>query len=249
MKKVSIVGYGRFGETLLKLLGDDFEIGVYTRSEENRRRIPIRPNVQVLTNEKEVYKADTIFYCVPISSFEKILSAHSPLIKDSHTLIDVLSVKLHPGSVMERLLANKKTQALLTHPMFGPDSSKNGFSGLPFIIDKFRASDETYTFWISFLKSRGLKVEEMTADEHDRKAANSQGLTHFIGRLLQEYGYKPTDIDSLGATKLKEIMDQVCNDTWELYLDLERYNPYTKEMVRKLDAAFDSLHKKTFEDQ
>ena len=102
------------------------------------------------------------------------------------------------------------------------NSSKNGFNGLPFIIDQFTASDEVYSFWSEFLKKRGLNVVEMTADEHDTQAANSQGLTHFVGRLLQEYGYKPTAIDSLGASKLREIMEQVCNDTWELYFDLER---------------------------
>lgn len=247
MNMISIVGYGRFGETLLSLLGDEFEIGIFTRSEENRKRIPGKSNITILTDEKEIYSATTIFYCVPISAFESVLTAHLGYMKDSHTLIDVCSVKLHPGGVMERLLGPKKTQAMLTHPMFGPDSSKDGFKGLPFMIDKFRADTQTYEFWVDFLKRKGLKVAEMSADEHDRKAANSQGLTHFIGRLLEEYGFTPSDIDSVGATKLKEIMDQVCNDTWELYLDLERYNPYTKEMVLKLDRAFEKLHKKTFE--
>lgn len=246
MKTVSIVGFGRFGETLLRLLSDDFEIGVFTRSEENRQRIPSKQNVKVLRTEAEIYEADTIFYCVPISSFEHVVTAHLSYLQDRHTLIDVLSVKVHPKMVFEKLLKDKKTQAILTHPMFGPDSSKNGFKGLPFIMDRFKASDETYAFWTDYLRQKDLHVVEMTADEHDTQAASSQGLTHFVGRLLQEYGYTPTEIDSLGAVKLKEIMDQVCNDTWELYFDLERYNPHTKEMVQKLDTAFDRLHKKTF---
>lgn len=246
MKTVSIVGFGRFGETLLKLLGDEFEVGVYTRSAANRQRIPQKPNVKVLSDEKDIFKAEIIFYCVPISAFEDIFKHHVPYITDNHVVVDVLSVKVHPKRVFERHLKGKKTQAMLTHPMFGPDSSKNGFAGLRFMIDKFRATDETYAFWMEFLKGKKLEIEEMTANEHDKKAANSHGLTHFIGRLLQEYGFQPSEIDTVGAIKLKEIMDQVCNDTWQLYMDIERYNPYTKEMVSKLDSAFARLHKKTF---
>ena len=88
----------------------------------------------------------------------------------------------------------------------------------------------------------------MSADEHDRLAAKSQGIAHFVGRLLQEYDYSATKIDTLGARKLKEIMDQVCNDTWELYMDLQQYNPYTKREVEKLKVEFDSLYKKTHGD-
>ena len=84
----------------------------------------------------------------------------------------------------------------------------------------------------------------MTADEHDKQAANSLNLTHFIGRVLQEYGFKPTQIDSLGAKKLKEIMDQVCNDTWELYEDMQKYNPYAKEMIFQIAKAFKIIENK-----
>jgi len=53
----------------------------------------------------------------------------------------------------------------------------------------------------------------MSADEHDRLAAQSQGLTHFVGRTLERFGFTPTPIDTLGTTKLHEITAQVSNDT------------------------------------
>ena len=65
--------------------------------------------------------------------------------------------------------------------MFGPDSSKNGFKNLPIVIDKFLTRNETYTFWKNYFKEKKLRVIELTAEEHDKLAANSQGLTHFIG--------------------------------------------------------------------
>ncbi len=240
MNRIGIVGYGRFAHTLVRLL-DPHDVLVLSR----QQRVDVGC-VSFTTSPHNFYTSvDTVFYCVPISSFEDVLQRHKNFIEDRHVLIDVLSVKVHPKKVFESVLTGKKTQAMLTHPMFGPDSSRGGFDGLPIVLDQFRASDETYGQWKQLFEQSGLSVIEMSAPEHDRLAARSQGVTHFVGRLLEEYGFEPTPIDTLGARKLKEIMDQVCNDTWELYHDLQQYNPYTKQMAQDLQAAFTRLQKKT----
>lgn len=227
MKTVAIVGYGRFGKVLYKLLKDDFKIVIYDRN-----------------NEKEVYMADVIFYCVPISAFESVIKKHKKYFKGNHLLVDVLSVKMHPKKIFEKYLCGLKTQALLTHPMFGPDSAKNSFSGLPIVLDKFKTSQENYLFWKDYFIKKELKVVEMTALEHDKLAASSQGLTHFIGRLLEKIDFKPSIIDSLGSKKLQEVMNQTCNDTWQLFNDLQNFNPYTRAMRIKLGRTYDLLYNK-----
>ena len=227
MKTVAIVGFGRFGKTLHHLLKNDFELIIINRD-----------------NAKDIMKADVIFYCVPISSFESVIKKHKKYFKDNHLLIDVLSVKMHPKKIFEKYLRNLKTQALLTHPMFGPDSSKDSFNNLPMIMDKFKASEKNYNFWKNFFINKGLKVVEMSAQKHDQLAANSQGVTHFIGRLLEKFKFGKTPIDSLGAKKLQEVMEQTCNDTWQLFNDLQNYNPYTKSMRIKLGRAYDLLNRK-----
>jgi hypothetical protein len=82
------------------------------------------------------------------------------------------------------------------------------------------------------------------AEEHDKLAANSQGVTHFTGRLLDEFGMEKTPIDTVGATKLLEVKEQTCNDTWELFINLQHYNPYTREMRIALGEAYDNLYNK-----
>jgi len=230
MKKISIIGFGRFGKTLHNLLKDDFEVVVYTRG----------GNVSL----EKAYESDVIFYCVPISAFEEVIRSQQKYFKPNHLLIDVLSVKMHAKNVFEKYLKNSKTESLLTHPMFGPDSSKNGFDGLPIILDKFKSNSENYNFWKKYFESKKLRVIEMSAEEHDKIAANSQGLTHFLGRLLDEFGMKPTKIDTLGAKKLLEVKEQTCNDTWELFTNLQHYNPYTKQMRLKLGEVYDKLYNK-----
>jgi arogenate dehydrogenase (NADP+), plant len=225
MKTVAIVGFGRFGKTLGKLLRDDFNLIIINRN-----------------NASDIMKTDVVFYCVPISSFESVIKSHKKYFRESHLLIDVLSVKMHPKKILEKYLKGLKTQAILTHPMFGPDSIQGGFKDLPIIMDKFKASEENFGFWKDFFINKGLKVIEMPAQKHDRLAANSQGVTHFIGRLLEKFDFKPNEIDSLGAKKLREVMGQTCNDSWQLFKDLQNYNPYTKSMRSKLGRTYDLLY-------
>ncbi|MBU0999782.1 prephenate dehydrogenase/arogenate dehydrogenase family protein [Patescibacteria group bacterium] len=245
MKKVSIIGFGRFGQTLYRLIKDDFTITLYDKKKiDNKKTNPDRltTNTSVTRNLHEVYSSEVIFYCVPISEFESVISTHKKYFKDNHVLIDVLSVKTHPAEIFKKYLANSQTQALLTHPMFGPDSSKDGFENLPLIINQFMTNDETYKFWKKYFKSKKLRVVEMSAQNHDKMAASSQGLTHFIGRLLGTYRFKKTPIDSLGTKKLLEIVEQTCNDTWQLFTDLQHFNPYTKPMRIRIGEIYDKLY-------
>lgn len=229
MRTVSIVGYGRFGKTLRRLLGDDFKINIFYREQKDIA---------------EIYKSDIIFYCVPISAFETLIKKHRSYIQKHNVLIDVLSVKSYPKQVFDSLIKYVRQNILLTHPMFGPDSSKHGFKGLPIMIDQYRAQNEEYQFWKTYFTQKGLRIIEMKAVEHDKLAANSQGVTHFIGRLLEEFHFKSTPIDTKGAEKLHEVMDQTCNDSWELFMNLQNYNNYTKQMRVKLGHAYDKLYNK-----
>lgn len=239
---VTIIGFGRFGKTLYKLLKDDFTITVFKRSKFTKSEKELLNNdTKIAKNLREAYLSDVIFFAVPISSFESVLKNHKKFIKNKHILIDVLSVKLHPKKVFQEELKDKKTEIILTHPMFGPDSSRNGFENLPLIMHNMQATDNTYNLWRNFFKSKKIKVIEMTPEEHDKLAANSQGLTHFIGRLLEKMQTEPTTIDSLGTKKLLEIKDQTCNDTWQLFHDLQTFNPYTRKMRVELGKAYDKL--------
>ncbi len=229
MKKVSIVGFGRFGKTLHRLLKEDFDVSTYDKDQKELAKI---------------YESEVVFFAVPISNFEKVIREHKKYFKEVHLLIDVLSVKVHPANVFKKHLKGLKTQALLTHPMFGPDSSKEGFEDLPIILDKFMTGDEAFGFWKGYFESKKLRVIEMTAAEHDKTAASSQGLTHFIGRLLDAYGFKKTAIDSLGTRKLLEVVEQTCHDTWQLFTDLQHFNPYTKNMRIKMGDIYDKLYDK-----
>lgn len=238
MKQIGLLGYGRFGKVLHSILKDDFDVLIYD---------PKHNQKDNFTSEENIFKLDTIFYALPISAFENALKSHLKYLNEKtepKLLIDVLSVKLYPKQIFEKHLP-RHINALLTHPLFGPDSIKsNGLAHQPIMIDQFRATNEQYMFWKNYFQNKKLHVLEMTADAHDKSAAYSQGLAHFFGRVLDVFGIQETPLDTIGAKKLFDVKEQACNDSWQLFTDLQQKNPYTKEMRIKLGKAYREVYEK-----
>jgi prephenate dehydrogenase len=237
---LSIVGFGRFGITLLRLFGDDFEIALYDIRPEAFKH-GSSTKARILKRVEDIYKSAIIVYAVPISKFEHVIREHRTYFKD-HLLMDTLSVKIHPKDVIQKHIQGTSARALLTHPLFGPDSSQDGFAGLPLVLDGSLAPKADGTFWKKYFTRKGLRVLDMPARTHDELAASSQGVTHFTGRLLEEFGFDKTPIDTVGAAGLHKIKEQTCNDTWQLFYDLQNYNPFTKAMRLRLGRAHEKIY-------
>lgn len=72
-----------------------------------------------------------------------------------------------------------------THPMFGPESGANGWAGLPFLYDRVRTKDHARTAdFLSIWEGERCKMVEMSCELHDKYAANTQFITHLMGRIL-----------------------------------------------------------------
>ncbi len=241
MKKVLIVGFGRFGKVLEKILSEDFDVFI---NEINKEKIKSEKNLKFVDISEGISLCDTIFYSVPISNFEETFLSHKKFFneKNPKTIIDTCSVKIFPKKILEKNLP-KNFESILTHPMFGPDSYEKNKS-LPIVLDRFNSSNENYNFWKNFFISKNLKVVEMDADTHDQIASKTQGVTHFIGRILEDFGFEKSEIDTNGAKKLLEIKDQTCNDSWQLFSDLQTKNPYAIEMRKKIGESFDKIYSK-----
>lgn len=239
--RVGMIGYGRFGKLLGDMLGQEFQVLVYDPAASEQ---PSTDSIQIV-DEAAALACDTIFYAVPIGSLKAVIERHVQTFQADakpRLVIDTLSVKLHPKQLFENLLPSHVT-AILTHPMFGPDSVREqGLSGLPLVMDAFTAAPEAYAFWKNFFGGKGLNVIELSAEEHDRKAAWSQGVAHFIGRVLQDMNLSPSAIDTVGMKRLLELRDQVCNDSWELFTDLQTKNPYTIDMRVRLGHSVDAVY-------
>lgn len=232
---VGVYGMGRFGSFWAKELAKHgFSVVGYGRSAKTA------PEGVRLGSEDEVLACSVLFFCVSISSFSEVLDRTSSRIADTTVVMDTCSVKLYPAKQMREKLP-KQVQCIATHPMFGPDSGKNGVQGLPLVISAVRCEDSTLQFWVDEFKRWNLQVLQMSCDQHDREAAWSQGITHFIGRTLSELSLGDTELATTGYKTLLTVMQQTCNDPLQLFYDLQRYNPYARQMRMGLKGALDTV--------
>ena len=140
-----------------------------------------------------------------------------------------------------------KPAQLFLHPHFGPDSY-SPFRELKTTICNVRDSYNRYSELVEFFESQSIRIINLSPDEHDKMAASSQGITHFIGRVLNESGVRSTDINTLGFTELLGVIEQTCNDSWDLFKDLQKYNPYTNDMIDELVTVIENIHKQIKKD-
>lgn len=238
--KVGIIGFGRLGRLLVRYFAKDYDIRVFDIRPRPKeiRSLGARPCALA-----EACAQDVVIPCVPIAAFERTIRNIRGLLRPDALVIDVCSVKEHPVRVMRRWLP-RTVSILGTHPNFGPDSAAESLRGQKLVICKVRVSAGLYRKAMKAWKDKGIEVIEMSPAEHDRKAASSLVLTHFIGRGLIAFGARSTGVDTEGYKRLLRILQTVQNDTWQLFEDMNRYNAYAPSMRRKFLGSMRSIDAK-----
>ncbi len=236
--KIGFIGFGRLGHHLCKFLSQDFDVYVYDKLDLKDKIQSIGATPATL---EEVCHCQVVIPFVPISAFENIMQEISPLLTKEQLLIDVCSVKEYPVDLMKKYTSNKDS-ILGTHPMFGPDSTKETLFGSKIVLCKVRMQDDRYKEIKSYLEKHGLKVIETTPAEHDEQISHSLVLTHMIGRTLIEYkAEKLLDVDTLGYRRLMKILGVVENDSWQLFEDMNDYNRFAKKTRDEFTKALNQV--------
>jgi len=236
---VGIIGFGRFGKVLAYILKSEFKIIVYSKPKPKDFPLDSRINLGSL---KEVADCKIVILAVPISSIAQAVKKISPYLKKGSLVVDVCSVKKYPVEIMKKLLP-KNINILATHPLFGPDSFKKSPEGLNIVTSPIKIKKTKYNQIKKWIRKKGLNIIEISPDEHDRLAAKTQVITHLIGRILEEMKINKTLIDTSSFKKLLEIKEIICKDSWQLFQDIQRFNPYAKKMRQDFKKALQKIEK------
>ena len=229
--QAAVLGLGRFGLFWAEMLSE-----VYSVVGTSRRTIEdLPPRVRQVPLE-EALRAPLVFLTVAISAMPEVLRRIGPHLLPGTTVIDTCSVKVYPVQEMETILPDT-VDIIATHPMFGPDSARERTDRLPVIVWPVRNRNGRYDQVTDTFTRLNMRVIEMAPEDHDREAAFTQGVTHLVGRILSGMDLRPSDIGTLGYTRLLQVMEQTCNDPMALFQDLQRCNPFTKEMRRRFSEA------------
>ena len=238
---IGIIGFGRFGRLMAGYLARDYTVKIFNRSDKKEEIIGI--GAEPADPGKTYADKKMVILSVPISTMQETLKQIAPLLQPDTMVMDVCSVKVYPVGWMKALLP-PSVSLLGTHPMFGPDSAAESLLDRKIVLCRVRIDEDPYQTVKGYLMSKGLNVIEATPEEHDRQIAVSLALTHFIGRGLDEFGAKELTIDTEGYKRLLRILGVVTHDTWQLFRDMYRYNPFAREQRLALMAALKRLEEK-----
>lgn len=239
---IGIIGYGDFTKLMLEHLAPYADIVVSSRThEEGEAGFGAQ-----FASLNDVLARPIIIPSIPSQFFEAFFTEHAADVNPDATVIDVCSVKVKPLEVLEQLLP-KTCHIIGTHPLLGPASveKNHGLKGLRCVVSRVRASDEAYSVLESFLSEElGLKIIEKTPSEHDKIMAYVQGLSHYIGRVMQVMDIPDTELSTFAYDDLLDMKRIQGGDSWELFESIMHENPYAFEVNQDFKEAMAELDKK-----
>ncbi|CAN4103579.1 unnamed protein product [Withania somnifera] len=250
--KIAIVGFGNFGQFLAKAFVRQGHV-VFAHSRTDYSQIANSLGVSFFQDPHDLCEQhpDVIVLCTSIISTEPVLrSLPIQRLKRNTLFVDVLSVKEFPKNIFLQVLPTH-FDILCTHPMFGPESGKDGWKDLAFVFDKVRIGEgksrtERVDRFLDVFEKEGCRMVPMTCAEHDRYAAGSQFITHTMGRVLEKLDLETTPINTKGYETLLNLVENTASDSFDLYYGLFMYNKNAMEQLERLDLAFEALKKELF---
>ncbi len=242
--QVGIVGYGDFTKVMIEHLAPHTEIVVSSRS----RNSGDAGHGARFAGVDEVLAQPIIIPSIPAQFFASFFGEHHDKVNPDALVVDVASVKTVPLQVLSELLP-PTCQIIGTHPMFGPASiAKNGgIQGLKCVVCPVRASDGAVRALDTFLsQTLGLQVIHRTPEQHDREMAYVQGLSHYVGRVMDGMGIPASDLSTLAYDDLLDMKRIQGGDSWDLFHSIMHENPYAGEVHQEFLRACQQLDERLF---
>lgn len=239
-KTLGLVGAGAFGAFILPHLAPHFRVSVHDSARDVAALAA--QHDAVAADLKAIAGCDVIILATPVRQMEDVARTLAPHMKAGQLVMDVGSVKLLPTRMLAEVMP-EGVAVIGLHPLFGPQSGKNGIKGLNITVCPVRGDCAPKVR--AFLENTlGLHVIETSAAQHDKELAYVQGLTHLIGKVF--VGMHLPDFQQTTRTYelLKQMVEMVRYDSDELFRTIERDNPFAAEAKAEFFAAVAELEKK-----
>jgi 4-amino-4-deoxyprephenate dehydrogenase len=189
-----------------------------------------------------IRSADTVVLALPESVALQAVPIVAEFASSTVLLVETLSVK---SRIHERLLRDApQLQSVGINPMFAPAL---GFAGRPVGAVVHHDGPAAKQF-LHTLTSCGGRAVELTADEHDRRCAATQALTH---AAVLTFGLALANLDVTGEqltaiatpphNSMLALLARVAGGLPEVYLDIQSGNPYALAARKALGSAVAEL--------
>ncbi|XP_062229791.1 arogenate dehydrogenase 2, chloroplastic-like [Phragmites australis] len=251
--KIAVVGFGNYGQFLARtLVAQGHTVLAHSRSDHSAAAAALGARFFPDPHDLCECHPDVVLLATSILSAEAVVrSLPVHRLRRDTLFADVFSVKEFPKNLLLGALP-EELDIICTHPMFGPESARDGWAGLPFVFDKVRVGDcpvrrARAEAFLGVFEREGCRMVEMSCAEHDAHAAETQFLTHTVGRTLALLELQPTPISTKGYETLLRLVDNTCSDSFDLYNGLFMYNKNATELLNRLEWAMDAVKKRLFD--
>ncbi|MEZ4299306.1 MAG: prephenate dehydrogenase/arogenate dehydrogenase family protein [Polyangiaceae bacterium] len=236
MKRVSFLGYGRFGAALGAQLEEQ---GLAVRAFDTAAPVPERARVSSLS--ELVRGADLVVVALPVSQMRAAFEALRPLVTREQTVIDVGSVKTGPARDLAEVLGAERPW-VATHPLFGPVSLARGERPLRAVVCPNVQHPSAVRRVTALFEQIGCEVMHFDPDEHDRAMAFTHALAFFVAKGMLDAGvptfapYAPPSFQSIAHS-----IELVRGDAGHLFATLHCENPHATAARRRLLEALSEI--------
>jgi prephenate dehydrogenase len=235
--KLGLFGLGAFGRLIVKHLAPYFDIHACDPSPEARAYAK-RHNV-TLTTPEIAAACPVVILATPIRTLKALAAKIAPHVPSNGLVIDVGSVKMKPARWLSEALP-ASVSILCTHPLFGPQSGRKSIADLEIVLCPVRVRHLKPI--IRFCeKTLDLKVSVTTPEIHDKALAAIQGLTHLIAKVMSGLEPLPRELTTRSYDLMMQGIGLVSGDSDELFLSIERDNPFAAEVRKRFFSEIDTL--------
>ncbi len=196
-----------------------------------------------ITPEQAAALGDVVIVTVPIRSTLDMIKRIGPHVRRDALFTDFTSVKTLP---VRWMMKHSKAEVIGAHPVFGPTVR---LKNQAYVLTPARG--KKYISWYkAMLKKLGLNVIVTTPEEHDKRMAVVQCLTHLsniaMADTIKSFGVgidKTLEVSSPIYKIRLDMVGRVLNQDPALYSDIQLYNPFAKRIMKAYSRSIAKLAK------
>jgi prephenate dehydrogenase len=234
---IGLLGFGAFGRLMARHLQPHLPLVVFDAAR------PVEPDGAgqglVPGSIAEVAACDIVVLAVPVDRLAEAIAALRPHLRRGTVVLDVGSVKIEPTRLLLAGLPDD-VEIIGTHPLFGPQSARDGLKGLKIALCPIRG-DSLWRIAAFLRRTLRLDVILTTPDAHDRDMALVQGLTHLVAKILVRMEPMPRRMTTRSFELLMQATDMVRHDAPGVFLAIEQANPHARAVRERFFAHAQAL--------
>jgi prephenate dehydrogenase len=232
---IAVIGTGHMGSWFAReLFNDGHEITVFDRNPASLQQFSELRRLNSLTELQEVCP-DLLLNAVSIRQTMAAFDACIPYLPASCTLVDVASVK----GKLPTYYQKSNFRYASVHPMFGPTFANVNNLQEENAILITESDPETYTFFETFFRQRGLNLFDFSFKEHDEMIAYSLTIP-FASTLVFAACMKNTAVPGTTFKRHLTIARGLLSEDDHLLAEI-LFNQYSVKQLENITARLEFL--------